>query len=258
MARYQSYIICTSPRSGSTLLCKLLGATGKSGVPDSHFHDPSVSKWLGYYGLSRDQFTNEHDALSAAFDAAHQQGTDSTGIFGLRLQRHSFYFFMRQLGVLHPRASSEKERVQAAFGETLFIHLARENKLEQAISYVKATQTGLWHRAPDGTELERLSPPQEPIYDANAIAQHHARAETYDREWKAWFAEEKIDPLLVNYDDLSSDPRSALVRVLRHLGVDYEPASDKPPPVAKLADATNRAWAERFRAEGAAIQRLDF
>lgn len=249
MARYQSYIICTSPRSGSTLLCKLLGATGKSGMPGSHFHDPSVSQWLGYYGLSRDQFANEHDALNAAFDAAHQQGTASTGIFGLRLQRHSLDFFMQQLGILHPKASNETERVQAAFGETLFIHLTRQNKLEQAISFVKATQTGLWHRAPDGTELERLSPPREPVYDANAIAQQLARSEAFDKEWNTWFAEEKIDPLRVTYDDLSSDPRSALVRILGHLGVDYEPAFDSPPPVAKLADATSRAWAERFRAK---------
>ncbi|HBF29284.1 Stf0 family sulfotransferase, partial [Rhizobium sp.] len=31
MAKFSSYVICTSPRSGSTLLCKLLAATGISG-----------------------------------------------------------------------------------------------------------------------------------------------------------------------------------------------------------------------------------
>ncbi|MBT6203829.1 MAG: sulfotransferase, partial [Rhodospirillaceae bacterium] len=44
MARYQSYVICTSPRSGSTLLCSLLAATGLAGNPCSHFHDPSISE----------------------------------------------------------------------------------------------------------------------------------------------------------------------------------------------------------------------
>jgi LPS sulfotransferase NodH len=28
MAKYDSYVICTSPRSGGTLLCKLLAAVG--------------------------------------------------------------------------------------------------------------------------------------------------------------------------------------------------------------------------------------
>ena len=258
-ARYQSYIICTSPRSGSTLLCRLLGATGKSGVPESHFHDPSISDWLGYYGLSREHFTTERDALNAVFDAARLRGTGSTGVFGLRLQRHSFDFFMQQLDVLHPNLSSDSERIQAAFGDSLFIHLTRQNELEQAISFVKATQTGLWHMAPDGTELERLSAPQEPVYDVSEIARQLARATTLDEEWKAWFAEEKIDPLLVTYDELSSDPRATLARILVHFGVDYEPAYSIRPPVAKLADATSRIWAERFRADrGSGSSRSEF
>ena len=43
MAKYESYVLCTSPRSGSTLLCKLLAATGVAGNPDSYFHRPAVS-----------------------------------------------------------------------------------------------------------------------------------------------------------------------------------------------------------------------
>ena len=34
---------------------------------------------------------------------------------------------------------------------------SRENKLAQAVSLIKAEQTGLWHIAPDGTELERVA-----------------------------------------------------------------------------------------------------
>ena len=39
MADFEAYVICTSPRSGSTLLCKLLVATGVAGLPASHFHE---------------------------------------------------------------------------------------------------------------------------------------------------------------------------------------------------------------------------
>ncbi len=156
---------------------------------------------------------------------------------------------MRQLAVLHPGCSSDQERIRSAFGPTLFIYLARRNKLEQAISFVKATQTGLWHAAPDGTELERLSAPREPRYDADAIARQLARATAQDEEWQAWFAEEAIEPLLVGYEALSADPGGVLDRILRRLEVDSPAAAALRPPVAKLADATNRAWAERFRAE---------
>ena len=153
MAKYDSYIICTSPRSGSTLLCKLLAATGVAGNPDSYFHRPSISDWLADLGLTRKRSVPERELLEAIFRAAIAKGTLGTGIFGLRLQRHSFDFFTEKLAVLYPEHSNDVERFQAAFGRTLFVHLTRRDKVAQAVSYVKAQQTGLWHAAPDGTEL---------------------------------------------------------------------------------------------------------
>lgn len=218
MARFQSYIICTSPRSGSTLLCKLLAATGKSGNPGSHFHNPSIADWKRYYGLTAEDFSSERAALMAIFDAARTRGTGNTGIFGLRLQRRSYNFFMQQMDVLHPGLSSDVEHIRAGFGNTLFIHLTRGNKLEQAISLVKATQTGLWHIAPDGTELERTSDPQDPVYDANLIAQNLAELTTLDQEWNDWFTRENLEPLRVTYDTLSANPAEALAGLLDRLG----------------------------------------
>ena len=247
--RYKSYIICTSPRSGSTLLCGLLAATGKSGNPGSHFHIPSISNWLKSYNLSRDDYASDRDAVSAVFEAAYKQGTGNTGLFGLRLQRGSFDFFIQQVGVLYPEADSDLERIQAVFGATLFIHLTRPNKLDQAISRVKATQTGLWHRAADGTEMERLSAPKDPVYDQAQIAQYLAELTALDEAWVNWFAKENLKPLCVSYDELSADPEFVLAQILDKLGLDGEIAHGISPPVAKLADATNRIWAERFLAE---------
>ncbi len=135
------------------------------------------------------------------------------------------------------------------FGKTLFVHLTRENRLDQAISYVKAKQSGLWHMAPDGTELERLSEPKEPVYDATAIAAQFALSEQMETEWKAWFSKEKIKPLRVTYGELSAAPYATLGRVLKALGLKSEPRDEVTPPVAKLADATNQEWAERFLLE---------
>ncbi len=247
--RYKSYIICTSPRSRSTLLCKLLAATGKSGNPNSHFHNPSISSLLKDFNLSADDFVSDRDALGSIFNAARKRGCGDTGLFGLRLQRGSFDFFIQQTGNLYQGLNSDLERLQAAFGSTLFIHLTRQNKLNQAISRVIATQTGLWHRGADGTELERTSAPQDPVYDADAIEQHIAELTVLDEAWKIWFDQENIDPLQITYDDLSDDPTEALANTLDHLGINRTVADNIRPPVAKLANATNRNWAERFQAE---------
>lgn len=245
----RSYVICTSPRSGSTLLCGLLREAGIAGFPESHFHARSLRKWLGYYELCEDELTTRQDALGAVFKAAYARGKGENDIFGLRMQRHSFDFFIQQLRLLYPSLADDKSRVDAAFGTTLFIHLTRENKLDQAISYVKAEQSGLWHRAADGTELERLSEPNDHFYDAAAISAQLAKMEQMDRAWEEWFQVEQIEPLRVSYSELSAAPYATLGRVLSALGLTYAPSGEAAPSVAKLADATNQEWAERFRSE---------
>ncbi len=249
MSKYDSYVISTSPRSGSTLLCNLLAATGIAGNPGSYFHSPSISDWLSYYDLAPETSVSDRDVLDAIFQAAIAKGSLETGMFGLRLQRHSFDFFVQKLAVLHPGLSSDSQRFRAAFGRTSFIHLTRRDKVEQAVSYVKALQTGLWHVAPDGTELERLSPPNDLIYDGNDIRAHCEEVTAYDRDWERWFAMQDIDPLRITYEALSARPIETLSQVLDHLGLDCEAAGGVEPGVAKLADKTSQVWVARFRSE---------
>lgn len=249
MKQFQSYVICTSPRSGSTLLCQLLREAGDAGYPGSHFHEPSLEKCLGYYGFQKEQFATQVDALTAVFQKVFEYGKGKSDIFGLRLQRHSFDFFIEQLSILHPSLLDDESRINAAFGNTLFIHLTRENKLDQAISYVKAQQSGLWHIAPDGTELERLSEPKEIVYDAASISSQLELLEHMEIGWKDWFWREDIKPLRITYNELSTYPYDTLMMVLRKLGLKHEQRAEISPPTAKLADETNKEWAERFKSE---------
>lgn len=248
---FDAYVICTSPRSGSTLLCSLLAATGVAGVPESYFHTASVAEWAAELGIAFDPARPEAEALSEVFRTAIVAGTGGTGLFGLRLQRHSFAFFQEKLAVLHPGFASDLKRFRAAFGHTLFLHLTREDKVAQAVSYVRAQQSGLWHRAPDGSELERLSPPQVPHYDGPAIRTQVAEMTAMDAAWEAWFAGEGISPLRLTYAEIADDPMAVLKKVLARLGRDPAAAERASPGVKKLADDINRAWIRRFRAEPA-------
>lgn len=249
MVGCEAYIICTSPRSGSTLLCRMLEATGCCGVPDSHFHEASVAAWLADHSAPLEGYTTDLDALRTAIRAGQTSGTGDTGTFGLRLQSHSFLFFMDQLRLLNPCEDTDASRITAAFGQTRFIHLSRASKLEQAISYLKARQTGLWHRAPDGSEIERLSAPRPIEYSRDAIAALIAEFEAYDRDWNRWFAGEGIAPLRVGYEALAATPRSVLAEVLTFLGLSGELALEAAIPVARLSDEVNRDWALRYCAE---------
>lgn len=246
---YRSYVICTNPRSGSTLLCKLLAATGKAGNPQSYFHNPSVSDWLHDFGLASINVTQKRDVLRAIFDVAIERGTCNTNFFGLRLQGKSVDFLIQQMRELSHGYSGDLELFQSVFGTTLFIHLTRVNKLDQAISLVKANQTGLWHMAPDGTELERLSAPQEPAYNADDITKKMFEMKALDKKWDDLFEAEKIDLMRITYEELSADPTAVLAQILDHLGLDRKLAAGIVPATAKLADAVNRNWAKRYLAE---------
>ncbi|MEJ8473473.1 Stf0 family sulfotransferase [Roseibium algae] len=247
IAEFESYVICTSPRSGSTLLCKLLAATGVSGAPRSYFHEPSLSSWLKYFGLEAGSMETEAESLARVLRAAHERGTNGTGVFGLRLQRHSVDFFLQKLKALHPGKNSDLDRIQETFGRTLFIYLTRPDKVQQAVSYVKTEQSGLWHKSSDGTELERLSPPREPFYDGSKIKACYDQFSSYERDWTTWFGRQGIEPHRIAYNTLSAAPSGTLRDVLVRLGLSGEAANGIKPPVAKLADETSAVWVERFR-----------
>lgn len=249
MPAFDAYVLCTAPRSGSTLLCKLLAATGIAGKPNSYFHETSLAEWLDDLDMPDVPGRAERETIAAVFAAAIEKGRAGTPVFGLRLQRHSFAFFAEKLALLHPDHRSDVARMEAAFGRTAFIHLTRADKVDQAVSLVRAEQTGLWHRAADGSELERTAPPREPVYDAHAIRAAVEELKVYERDWADWFAREGIEPLRLTYDGLSADPEGTLGDVLEALGLQRTAAHGVVPGVAKLADATNAHWVERFRRE---------
>lgn len=249
MKKYDSYVICTSPRSGSTLLCDLLASTGRAGNPNSYFHRPSISDWLNSFELTVEDSAPERAVLAAIFKAAIAKGSLDTGVFGLRLQQHSFEFFIHKLSILYSAEPNDAQRFQKAFGRTAFLYLVRQDKLKQAISCVKAEQTGLWHMASDGTQLERLSPPQTPTYDANRIKACITEMEASERRWKKWFKQEEIHPLQITYKALSNNPIKTLLEVLIFLGIEYDPDHCVKPGVAKMADSVSQDWVNRYRDE---------
>lgn len=204
---------------------------------------------MGYYDIAPDSTKSERTLLSDIFQAARNRGTGNTGMFGLRLQGQSLEYFLQKLRLLSPGRLTDHERIKAVFGRTLFVYLTRNNKLEQAISYVIASQTGLWHKEPNRQELGRLSALQEPVYDAVAIQQHMTELAAMDNSWISWFSNEGISPQRINYEDLSEDPISITGELLQRLGLDDGLTIGLEIPVVKLANSVNSQWALRFRSD---------
>ncbi|WP_051329327.1 Stf0 family sulfotransferase [Geminicoccus roseus] len=251
MTSCASYMICTSPRSGSTLLCRMLAATAVAGAPASLFFRPSLQDWMTRLGVDPGTAATEPELVAVILRAAIRKGRSGTPIFGLRQQRLGFDFLLEKLATLYAAEASDRERIARAFGPTLFIHLARADKVAQAVSHLKAQQTGLWHVASDGSELERTAPHRAPDYDYGRIKDCVQTMTAYDRGWNRWFTQQGIEPVRICYDQLSESPIGTLRHLLDRLGLDRRAADRVEPELRKMADPVSRDWIARFRAEAA-------
>lgn len=251
---YDGYILCGTPRTGSTLLCSLLASTPSAGKPDSYYGRAFMADWARDWNLPDPASTNEYDFSHVYLAAAIRAGRGGTAKFGLRLMRENLEDLMANLSRIFPGLASDKARLENAFGGLLYVHLSRGDKLAQAISLIKAQQTGLWHIAPDGTEIERLAPPQEPRYDFTQISNEVARPEAYDAAWRSWFAVQRITPLCVAYEELQGDPVPSLKRICEALGIAEPDPHEVTSGVAKMSDAVNEEWARRYRQDARTVR----
>lgn len=242
-----AYILCSAPRSGTTLLCDLLSQTGRAGHPNSFFRQKSLNYWADLWGLG-----GRADCQDAAFStryltAMRQAGQGETGMFGLRLMGPDLQFACDWLGRLYAGKTSDADRFAAAFGPVRYIHLSRSDKLAEAVSYIRAEQTGLWHGRADGSTLEENPPTMAPGYDAAVITARMAELSAYDAAWPRWFEAQGIVPLSLTYETLAADPKGELAKVLRHIGQDPALADEAKPGLRRLADETSADWIRRYR-----------
>jgi len=242
---YGSLIICATPRTGSTLLCDLLKGTGVAGRPNAFYRRQSMPDFARQFGVSmpNGDLTSDRAYLAAAL----REGTGDTGTFGFRLMWPTVPELSVTLDRLYPGLPDDVTRFERAFGSGLYIHLSRQDRVAQAVSRLKAEQSGLWHVDADGTERERTMPPRPPRYDAEGIADYIAETEAHEVAWADWFARNDIAPFEITYETLSADPQSVLAGLLAALGRDPAAADKVEVRTARLADAKSRAWAERFR-----------
>jgi LPS sulfotransferase NodH len=241
-----SYFICSTPRSGSTLLCDLLKQSGVVGRPNSFYRAQSIGDYVERWGLEPGAgLAFERRYLAAAL----QEGSGDTGMFAMRLHGLSLFELLGRLAMLYPGERTDAARLAAAFGTPLYIRLRRRDKVAQAISRVKAEQSGLWHRHADGGERERVKPDEAPVYDAGKLSAVIAETVEHEAVWDAWAAGQGIAPLEVSYEELSADPAGTLGMILSALGRDPAIAARIGVQTARLADAVSVEWAARYRAE---------
>ena len=246
---FSSYKICATPRAGSTLLCSMLTETGVAGCPHSYFRQQDIAEWAQDWGVPPQQASDNVQFDRAYVAAMRRAGAKETGIFGLRLMWVSVSEASRRLDNIAGGKADVAARLEETFGKTLYVHLSRMNKVAQAVSLIRAQQSGLWHMGSDGAVLEGCEVLQPIAYDADRIRQVLKELEEDDASWADFFKSRAIEPLRLTYEAMSADPQFALANVLSALGRDPQIANATTIRTAKLADGTSGDWVARYREE---------
>lgn len=240
-----SYLICSTPRTGSTLLCGLLESTGVAGRPKSYFRQPDEQSWAALWDIVRstDHVFDYADYARAALAA----GRTENEVFAARIMWGSMEELVEKLGAVYPDiAGADLHLLKRAFGNTRFVYLQRTDVLAQAVSWCRAEQTNIWQET-DQPESRQSVP--KPSFDFEQIHELIQVINEHNAAWHEWFSSLDIQPYLVRYEDLVSDPIGVTCNILDLLKLELPPEREILVRHRRLADDINIQWIERYRTE---------
>jgi LPS sulfotransferase NodH len=217
----RGYAICTSGRSGSNLLCQYLSSTGMLGNPLEYFNG-SGRRLLGY--------PEYPDDPSRQIDWILTEGATPNGIYGLKV-------FPAQVELVE-----KPIRWTELLPGLKFVLLKRRDILGQALSAVRALQTGQWRAS---------MPAQGPAtYDGALIHERLQFAVRDHARWDIFFARKAVAPTIIVYEDLLADPQSAVDRVADLFGLrGHARVASERIDLTTQRDAITEQWRTRFLAE---------
>ncbi|GAB0114311.1 hypothetical protein AcidC75_18350 [Acidisoma sp. C75] len=212
-----------------------------------------MAEWAEEWGIAKEERNSSGSFDRAYLAAAIKAGRAGTGVFGIRLQYEYLSLLSKTLDQIYPGRNTDAERFRQAFGEPLYIHLSRSDKVAQAVSLVRAEQSGLWHLNDDGTDYERFGKAQDPSYDFNRLHREVLELTRGDQAWSQWFASQQIKPYCVSYGQLSECPNDTLQGICRAIGISLEGISNIKPRLAKLSDVINDEWIRRYNSDAGRV-----
>ena len=232
-----SYLVCATPRSGSTLLCQALTQTGVAGKPEEYFEalarsglprrpheyfDPerraNIVERLAFRempdGVAKPNPLWHPETYDRYLAWALEEGTTPNGVFGAKIMWGYLGDFAELLRGIEGMAGRPlPELLARAFPGLRYIQITRENKIRQAVSLWKAVQTQAWKA---GDEVERSV---ELVFSFRAINYLVRLLTAHDASWDAYFLGLGAEPLKLTYEELAESTDAVIRRVLGHLGI---------------------------------------
>jgi LPS sulfotransferase NodH len=233
----RSYIIASTMRTGSHLLCEGLYATGVAGNPIEAFCPDLHEEYCLLLKLPIDV------DFATFFCEVIRNGTTDNGVFGVKIhQDHIAYLDQDQI-----LADDPDQALRIRFPKAQYIHLRRLDLRAQAISFYRALTSNEWWRISDVANPRDV---EKSVYDGGRIIALEKILRQQNEAWERFFALENIEPLAMDYETLSGDYRNEVGRALAFIGEDSALAADIPDPrLIRQADSTTDEWRKRLDLE---------
>ena len=280
----RSYLVCATPRSGSTLVCHALSETGVAGRPEEYFEalqhsgrprrpeeyflgveDESIRKHLGEREVGGDPPPRSPLWSRAAYDRylewVFEAGTTENGVFGAKLMWGYFSDFVSLLrNIPEYREVPLAELLPEVFPDLTFVRVVRANKLRQAVSLWKAVQTATWRedqasaKAAASVEQDGSPPYKSFIEEHRPQLRFHYPAIQHlldqllieESRWDAFFEHSRIKPVLILYENFAADYEASTMNLLDRLGLAPPDGFEFEPRMKRQSDNVNDDWSRRY------------
>jgi len=245
-------VVASVERTGSTLLCSILRGTLAAGTPVEYLniHTQNFVRFRDKYGVPTITPTlrpvsairkilgrSEWRDISYFSRTSYRQyltrlaevNTTQNGVFGIKMHWNQYKRHMLDLDL----------DVNYWQVPVRWVRITRQDEVRQAISFVRAAQSESWN---SNMEVQR-----EPVYDSAAIVDALKRIADENTQWTKYFADNKISPLSITYEQLTRDMDATVRKVMDFIDspIDTVPA----PQTKKQSDFTSKEWAELFLRE---------
>lgn len=200
----RTIFICTLPRTGSSLLSADMRSTHALGAPREYFNQ-------NRYGRLIERWELPPGDLDAYITALRKRTGSDNGVVAIKLMvRHLTW--LRQQGMLSG-AQGDLAELAERFGGAVTVKLLRRDKLRQAISLVKARQTGAWGVKRAATGKTKFSDDQLAAAVVDIVR--------WEALWEREFEASGITPALdITYEDIPPARDHWLLAIANALGLE--------------------------------------
>ena len=266
----RSYVVCATPRSGSTLLCESLLETGVAGRPREYFealketglprrpreyfwglrspevirllpHDANIDRVAGRSPTWSREDYGQHLAW------ALQEGTTPNGVFGAKLMWGYFNDFLELMrGIPRLGGMGDGSLLSTAFPDVHYVFISRSDKVRQAVSLWRALQTWVWRKEENAPADEPL-PASRAVYSFDAIGHLLDQLRRHEDAWRGFFFRIGRQPLQLFYEEVAGDVEGAVGKVLEMLGLErpsgWSPGRGAP---SRQSDELSEMWVQNY------------